>query len=124
MIYYGTELGMWGADDPEDRMPAWWHRKDQEIFFIYQDLFALRSKYDAFRRGGFKLLEANDSSQVLAFERSYKGESLIVIINRGNSDHITSQEYLDGFKVIYSTDNRNSLQRLTSLSGSIFIKVK
>ena len=123
MIYYGTELGMWGADDPEDRMPAWWHRKDKEIFFTYQDLLTLRSKYNALRRGEFKVLEANDSSQVLAFERSYKGESLIVIINRGNSDHITSQEYLDGFKIIYSTDNRNSLERVTSLSGSIFIKV-
>ena len=122
MIYYGTELGMWGADDPEDRMPAWWGRKDQEIFLVYHDLFALRSKYDTLRRGEFKLLEANDSSNVLAFERSYKGESLIVIINRGDSDYTMSQDYLNGFKVIYSTDIRNSPQKLTSLSGSIFIK--
>ncbi len=122
MIYYGTELGMWGADDPEDRMPAWWHRKDQEIFLVYHDLCILRSKYDTLRRGEFKLLEANDRKNVLAFERSYNGESLIVIINRGNSDYILSQDYLNGFKVIYSTDSRNSPQKLTSLSGSIFIK--
>ena len=24
MIYYGTEAGMWGADDPCDRMPMVW----------------------------------------------------------------------------------------------------
>ena len=122
MIFYGTELGMWGADDPEDRMPAWWHRKNQEMFLVYQDLFNLRSKYETLRRGDFLLLEANDSNQVLAFERSYKGERLVVVINRGNSDHIMSEDYLNGFKIIYSTDNRNSPQRLTSLSGSIFIR--
>src|SRR5690606_15909435 len=24
MVYYGTEAGMWGADDPDDRMPMTW----------------------------------------------------------------------------------------------------
>ena len=24
MMYYGTEAGMWGADDPCDRMPMVW----------------------------------------------------------------------------------------------------
>ncbi|MDE2732724.1 MAG: hypothetical protein OXI38_15170 [Bacteroidota bacterium] len=24
MVYYGSESGMWGADDPGDRMPMVW----------------------------------------------------------------------------------------------------
>ncbi|MDZ7806692.1 MAG: glycoside hydrolase family 13 protein [Gracilimonas sp.] len=30
MIYYGTESGMWGADDPDDRKPMVWEDMDYE----------------------------------------------------------------------------------------------
>ena len=30
MIYYGTEAGMWGGDDPSNRMPMVWPEKTYE----------------------------------------------------------------------------------------------
>jgi glycosidase len=120
MIYYGTELGMWSADDPEDRMPTWWHRKDDEIFQTYQNAFALRHAHPALRRGDFKVLETRDSSQVFAFERTLGEERLVIVLNRGTGEATLGNDYLDGLKVIHSTDPEASTRRLPALSAAVF----
>lgn len=120
MIYYGTEIGMWGADDPEDRMPTWWHRQDREIFKTYMDVFQMRHKYPALRRGEFKILETRDGSNFLAFERTLGEERLVILINRGKGDVTLGQDYLKDLRMIYTTDNNARLRRLPPLSAVVF----
>lgn len=120
MIYYGTERGMWSADDPEDRMPTWWHRKDREIFETYQSALHLRHAHPALRRGDFQLLDARDDGQVLAFQRSWQGERLVVVLNRGKGEATLGADYLDGLRVIFSTDPDASTRRLPPLSAAVF----
>ena len=122
MLYYGTELGMWSADDPEDRMPTWWHRMDEEIFKTYQSAFLLRHTHTALRRGGYKVLETRDKSQVFAFERSLGDERLVIILNRGQGEATLNKDYLKGLKVIRSTDPMASMRRLPPLSAAVFGK--
>tara|TARA_B100001971_G_scaffold192337_1_gene196539 strand:- start:6626 stop:8350 length:1725 start_codon:yes stop_codon:yes gene_type:complete len=120
MIYYGSEVGMWGADDPEDRMPTWWHRFDPEIHNSYQSAFQLRHAQPALRRGDFKVLETRDGSQLFAFERTLGDQRLVIVLNRGKGDVTLDGDYLDGLKVIHSTDPKASTRRLPPLSAAVF----
>jgi glycosidase len=120
MIYYGTELGMWSADDPEDRMPTWWHRKDQEIFNSYQSALQLRHAHPALRRGDYRVLETRNDAQVFAFERRLEDQRLVVVLNRSKGEATLGNDYLDGLQVIFSTDPAASTRRLPPLSAAVF----
>lgn len=122
MIYYGTEVGMWSADDPEDRMPTWWHRIDEDIYKTYQSVFQLRQEMSALRRGDFQVLETRDGGQVLAFQRHYGEERVVVIFNRGEGDATLGADYLKGLKLAYSNDPDASTRRLPPLSAAVFSK--
>jgi glycosidase len=122
MIYYGTEIGMWGADDPEDRMPTAWARIDTEIRDTYQSTLGLRHKYGALRRGDFKVLDTGNGSHVFAFERSLNDERLVIILNRGDSEATFSSDNLDGLRLVYATDSRASNKQLPALSGAVFAR--
>lgn len=120
MIYYGTEVGMWGADDPEDRMPTWWHRLDQYIFTCYQSVFKLRYAHAPLRRGSFKLLIAKDDTQLLAFERRLDDEQIIVLFNRGNENATMNPNFFKDLKLLYATDKSANDQNLPRLSGMVY----
>ena len=102
MIYYGTEAGMWGADDPDDRKPMVWAdlkyesertdplnrarpadsvEFDSDLFAWYQRLFRIRHQETALRRGTFQTLVTDDSKEIYAFERAAGVESIIVVLN-------------------------------------------
>ncbi len=103
MIYYGTEAGMWGADDPDDRKPMVWPdlvyeqestawsqetydkpdevRFDDEMCAWYTDLIHIRRGLPALNRGTYRTLAAEGN--VFAFERTYEGDTVIVAVNRG-----------------------------------------
>lgn len=103
MIYYGTESGMWGCDDPEDRKPmVWpefsyqpemadpWGRKrtpdsvsfDYDLFSWYKNLIFIRKTTPALSHGNTeRVLLTNPNQKVLAFKRSEKDQFAIVLIN-------------------------------------------
>ena len=101
MIYYGTEAGMWGADDPDDRKPMIWPdltyqaeiehpygwerqidsvRFNTSIYEHYASLIQLRKDSESLLNGNVTLLETNDPD-VLAYERKSEEERVLVIIN-------------------------------------------
>jgi glycosidase len=122
MIYYGTEVGMWGADDPEDRMPTWWHRFDQDIFEAYQKAFQLRHQHPALRRGSFKVLAVHNDRNIFVFERRLEGERLIIILNRGDTQIQFNSATLKQYKLLYSTDTEASTSGLPPVSAAVFGK--
>ncbi|MEC8650602.1 MAG: glycoside hydrolase family 13 protein [Verrucomicrobiota bacterium] len=119
MIYYGTELGMFGADDPEDRMPAKWHDVDIEIQNFYRSVLNLRQSSKALRKGNFRLIEVNNNDDVLIFERYTNEEVNLVAINRGNHNY-NINNYVNNMKLIYSTLAGNSHEKLLPLSASVY----
>ncbi len=81
-IYYGSEVGMTGGSDPENRGPMRWdlvHDDNPELTWT-KKLIALRQQYRSLRVGNFRPVEAD---QLLAFERYTDRalETVVVLVN-------------------------------------------
>lgn len=81
-IYYGDEVGLPGALDPDSRrgfpVEADW---DQEIYRYHRDLIALRHAYPALQTGEYRVLYAEGTTYV--FGRILEGQEIIVALNVG-----------------------------------------
>jgi glycosidase len=107
MIYYGDEVSMWGANDPDCRKPMLWEdlkyddertlpdqttkradrvRPDLTMFTFYKKLIAIRKLYPPLNLGGYKTTVVSDEQQIFGFVRTYKDETVHVVLN--NSDKI------------------------------------
>lgn len=105
MIYYGSEAGMWGASDPDERKPMLWadltyddevshpfgkKRKadknvfDKKLFEYHKKLIRLRKKSSALMLGTFETLLTEDANRIYAFQRKYKDETVVVILNNSS----------------------------------------
>jgi glycosidase len=96
-LYYGDEIGMPGANDPDNRrdFPGGWPGdatnafkengrtpEQQKIFAAVHKLLLLRSGHAALRTG--KLLHVFSDDQSYAFVRASEEERLLVVFNNGN----------------------------------------
>lgn len=107
MVYYGTEAGMWGGDDPCDRKPMVWPdltyddeatdpfgrpreaepvEFNQELFDDYRRVIHLRRDLPVLRRGSVEMIAHDDEAQFIAFRRTLQDESVLVAINRGDAN--------------------------------------
>lgn len=81
LLYYGDEVGMFGYNDPYNRKPYAWGKEDKELLSHYIVIGEMRKKSKAIKLGDFKPIFSGNHT--IAYERNYKGEKVIVIINRG-----------------------------------------
>jgi glycosidase len=81
-IYYGSEVGMTGGADPQNRGPMRWDlvRDDNPELAWMKRLIAMRKQQRALRVGNFRLV---DSELLLAFERHTDRalETVVVLAN-------------------------------------------
>jgi cyclomaltodextrinase / maltogenic alpha-amylase / neopullulanase len=105
MIYYGTEVGMWGANDPDNRQPMFWDDipfapethaahgpapavaprvPDPALFAFFQRAIRLRREHAALRRGTFAWLRTGHA-RVLGYERHWEGQRIFVWLNTDDS---------------------------------------
>jgi len=80
-VYYGTEVGLTGHDDPDDRRPYPWDAEDLELRDWYARLGTLRAEHESLRAGELTFLHADDAAGVLAFGRRTDAEAAITILN-------------------------------------------
>ena len=89
MIYYGDEVGMWGADDPTNRQPMLW--RDLETlrpaggglhheghFAVLPRGVALRRAHAALRMGSFETVITDEDQDLWVFERVLGDDSVLV----------------------------------------------
>ena len=145
MIYYGTEAGMDGGDDPDDRMPMYWEDLDyaartmgpygklkssfpiafdKSVFKYYQSLTRVRSSYKSLRRGTFKFVHTNDEHGILAYRRELGDERMLVVLNRGNQEFDLDYEGLglagdDVLKPILLSAKPSEVDVKQSASGTV-----
>jgi glycosidase len=94
MVYYGDEVGMWGADDPTDRKPYPWPDKGEmqnpderpraEILKQYTQWLNMRHDPTigpVLRFGSTTHIESGDPD-VFLYERALNGVRVVVAINR------------------------------------------
>jgi cyclomaltodextrinase len=106
-IYYGEEVGMWGADDPDCRKPMLWDdityenervafdsaksrpvdtvTADTTLRSFYQKLCKMRKENPVLVYGDLRFSVADDQKMVLAYERMKGSEEIVVIFNRSDS---------------------------------------
>jgi neopullulanase len=105
-IYYGAEIGMEGAADPDSRRAYDWklaegvrpvrqldgaqpeqvtpQRRASELFGLYQKLIETRKGSEALRRGEFEVLTTHNADQTIAYRRWVPGsdaQDAVVAIN-------------------------------------------
>ncbi len=80
-IYYGTEIGIEGGEDPDCRRTFPWEESDwnMEVYRYLRKLIHLRREYPALRRGSFVWLENEEG--ILAYERRLENQVIMVMIN-------------------------------------------
>lgn len=86
LVYYGDEIGLAGAGDPDNRRPMQWSNYNEGQAFLLQhlkDLGAIRAAHSALRRGGRKTLSAG--ADTFAYEMKDAMETVYVVINRGDA---------------------------------------
>ncbi len=83
-IYYGTELGMEGGDDPDNRRDMEWEKvKNSDMLKFYKTLADLRSK-PVVSDGSFELLDYDN--YFFSYMRQKDNNSLIVVYNVQNKE--------------------------------------
>jgi glycosidase len=111
MVYYGTEAGMWGADDPDCRKPMVWRelqyaneaghplgqrrhddpvRFDEDLYRYYQALGRIRASQPALRRGTFETVLADDEHRVYAFVRALDEDRVLAAFNASDKEQTVS----------------------------------
>ena len=100
-VYYGDEVGMWGANDPCPRKPMLWsdlnyenekvnpdqslktkedkNKVDSNLFEFYKKLIKIRNDNKVLSNGNFKTLLVDDEKGIYAFDRENADKQIIVI---------------------------------------------
>jgi glycosidase len=122
-IYYGEEVGMWGADDPDCRKPMIWDdivyederaafdpkksrpvdivRPDTALRTFYMRLCKMRKENPVLVYGDLSFSVADDQNMTLAYNRTMGNNEIVVVFNRSDKTQTIkvpvkiNGEYLD-----------------------------
>ncbi len=87
VIYYGSEFGMTGAADPDNRRMMRFDNDlsegEKELLNNVKKIVGIRNNHSALREGDFITLKADKN--VFAYLRSDFNERILVVINKSNS---------------------------------------
>ncbi|MFA6617540.1 MAG: alpha-amylase family glycosyl hydrolase [Candidatus Neomarinimicrobiota bacterium] len=92
VIYYGNEVGLTGAGDPDNRRPMPWKidQRQKELRQYISALTAIRKEHPALRYGDYFTVRADET--VYAYLRSDFNERMLVVIHRKDQDAQVSIE--------------------------------
>ena len=117
-IYYGSEAGMWGANDPDCRKPMVWDdlsydpefmgpdgkrmgpnevKFDRGLHAFFRAAISLRRNTPVLNHGQFRWLTTDDAANTLAFERSGGSARAVVVFNRSDSPQSVRVTAPDGW---------------------------
>ena len=138
MIYYGDEVSMWGANDPDCRKPMVWEdlvyeaeatlpdgtkkaRPDKVavnrgLFEHYRRLIALRNEHEALRVGSFETLLTDDAREIYAFRRKSGGDEVVVVLNNSREPREVALSLEGAWK-----DQWNKRQPVSDESGKLSV---
>lgn len=84
-IYYGDEMGMVGAKDPDNRRGANWGKGDKELVEWYSKLANLRHSNEVLSTGDIQATGVANSKDIMSFSRNNSKDHAVVVINRGDA---------------------------------------
>jgi len=135
MIYYGDEIGMWGANDPCCRKPMIWDdiqhepektlpngqpkqpdtvEQDKDLKTYYKKLIHIRNNNLPLQIGDIQTISTDNN--IYAFTRTYNQQTITIILNNNNSiqsytlPETNTQKYIDLLTDTKYTSNHFQLQ--------------
>lgn len=112
MIYYGDEVGMWGADDPNCRKPMVWEEfkyepeeitavsgyskgwglytvePNKDLYYTYMHLIRIRNTSQALKLGSQEFIYINDKLSSFGFKRQHEQEQYLIYFNLSEEQDI------------------------------------
>ncbi len=105
-IYYGDEIGMTGAADPDNRRMMRFGNQlnniEKENLEEISKLVHLRDNHPALRYGDFYILEAD--TNIFAYLRSDLNENVLIVLNKNPEMQNIDLEFPDFYKSKYIVD--------------------
>lgn len=151
MIYYGDEVGMWGADDPHCRKPMVWDdlkydyevidessgfrsghgtyevKVNSDLHQFYSNLIDLHNEHEALITGKTEWIFGEEEKSVLGFKRYTDDETLLIVLNNGNEDYtISTEKFKTQLEIIFSLNNvmLNQVERTLMLPTGSFVVIR
>jgi cyclomaltodextrinase / maltogenic alpha-amylase / neopullulanase len=140
-IWYGDEIGMWGADDPDTRKPMVWPdiqyedethfpfdvprkkdkvEQDTVLLNFYKKLIQVRKSNPALIDGALKFILVDDTNNTLAYSKSSESTEIIVAFNKSTGKkHLEIPVVKDGS--FYNLLNPND--RVKSKKGKLIFEL-
>ena len=122
-IWNGDEVGMWGADDPDDRKPMVWSdlryedevthpfgkarhhdrvEPDTALLGVYHRLIGLRKEHlRLFVEGDLRWLVSDDSRRVIGYQRSLGDASAVVVMNASEKAQTVKLDLQGDYRPVY-----------------------
>jgi glycosidase len=110
MIYYGDEVGMWGADDPHDRKPMIWDdlvyeneivdansgfktgfgnytvEQNKNLLEFYKTIIKIKNENEQLKTGTLKFIYSDNEKKAFAFESVVEEAKIICAFNLGEDE--------------------------------------
>ena len=110
MIFYGDEVGMWGADDPHDRKPMIWDdlvyeneiineqsgfktgignytvEQNNNLLNFYKKIIEIRNNNEQLKTGTIKFIYSDNEKKAFAFESVIAEKKTVCVFNLGNNE--------------------------------------
>lgn len=83
IIYYGTEIGMEGGDDPDNRRDMEWNKtSSSDILSYYKNMVKIRNDNNEFKSKDIKVLDYG--SDYFAYTRGTGKDKIVIVMNIQN----------------------------------------
>lgn len=150
-IWNGDELGMWGANDPDNRKPIWWGDitfepesahpyidrstlpdsvgEDSELLNYYRKLIRMRTNNKVLSLGSLEYFLHDDERLLLGYSRKLQSMEALVVFNVGDAmqeveidvNHETYINALDAVQKREAMEGKLTL-KLPPKSGQVWIR--
>jgi cyclomaltodextrinase / maltogenic alpha-amylase / neopullulanase len=106
IIYYGDEIGMTGASDPDNRRMMRFddelNENEKQTFNDVSTLIHIRKEHSALRYGDFLTLQADEN--IYAYLRSDMNERILTIVNKNSNQQKIEYTFPGFYKVKKAID--------------------
>lgn len=151
-VYYGDEVGMWGANDPCPRKPMLWedlvyenekvnpdqslkavedeNKINSDLFDFYKKLIKIRNDNKVLSTGNFRTLLVDDKKGIYGFAREKENKQVIVLLNKSNKPvnvklNVDHNEYYTDIlnqNELISSEGKKIECKIVPVNGRILIK--
>ncbi|MCL4548805.1 MAG: alpha-glucosidase C-terminal domain-containing protein, partial [Bacteroidetes bacterium] len=125
VIYYGSEFGMTGASDPDNRRMMRFGNElspyERKMLTDVREIVKVRKENSALRHGDFLTLDAD--TNIYAFIRSDMNERILVVLNKNENNENVELKLPDVYRVKSAVDLISS-EKFKVESGKVKVNVK